>query len=248
MSKQGISIEMNRCSAFKLIIFIGPQGAGKTTQAKLLARHMQRICNTKVKTIKLIHYSILHKLYFSILKIFKRMRVKFYEGHPYTEVPSRKLFAALFPLYLLLHLLGFAISSMLFTLFKKISRGYVIEDEGYIFKQLADLLYTALFYKIDLSKNSMLKFILDILIRKVRLMFNYTTVVYLRTTNHKILRKRYITQKRGLIEPLHYVLSQIATYDVLINTVATAERVLILNSSERPTRIYQLILRMLNAT
>lgn len=223
-----------------VVIFVGPQGAGKTTQAKLLLKYVRQSNKERVILVRLIHYTMLRPIFISIIKLFKKTYIKFYENKLFTEAPSPRLLKAVFPLLLTLHLVSFIVSSILFNLYT-FSRDYLIEDEGYVFKQLADILYEAKYCKADLT-NFISNFILSIIIRRACALARRCVLVYLRIYDHEILKKRYLLQKRLYIEPADYILFQTAVY----NTLVKGHKAIILDASRDQLEIHQAILKALS--
>jgi DNA polymerase III delta prime subunit len=222
------------------IIFVGPQGVGKTTQAILLLRYVKHFCRRRVRLIELTHYVILHRIFASIVKLLGKTYIKFYEDASFTEAPSPRLLKTLFPLLLVLHLISLIISNVSLNLKHKILQASVIEDEGYIFKQLADIFYTA--YYCGAVLTSPINYtLLSIIIRKMYTPTRKCIIVYLRTLNHEILRKRCILQGRRHIEPAQFILFQTAVYDVLMNNLRC--KVVIVDASKNLIEVYLAILK-----
>jgi len=201
---------------FKKIVFVGPQGAGKSTQALLLKLWLQKAYNVNVEIRKFIHYTILYKtllhMFIKIAKLFGRVElIKFYRDEPPVLLPAGGLFRAFFPLFVCTYTIALAVDSTLF----KIHREAFVEDEGFIFKQIADLYYLARKFGVLSSKSFRLFMRLALgLIHRLRL-----KVIIFQMENYIVLVNRYEKQRATVIwrkiEPLDYVILQQAVYRVI---------------------------------
>jgi hypothetical protein len=147
--------------------------------------------------------------------------VKFYEDLPPSPSPSPKIGRKLFILLIFLHFIGFTISLAKKRLLMLLHQ-VVIEHEGYVFKQLADLYFLAAFDKVE--SNS----ITNILLKRFSMMLlsallkNRTLIIHLRG-DVNVLKKRYA--KRPHVEPTHYLHFQEKMYSKLIKYLADSLKV-----------------------
>jgi len=204
---------MNTNTFPKLIILIGLQGVGKTTYARILSKWFKCL-NRCVHIASLIHYTVFHLKFISLLGCLCKtntVKVKFYEDLSSQPSPSPEIFRRLFPLLIFLHFIGFVLF-LIKQRFLMFSRDVVIEHEGYVFKQLADLNFLAAFAKIRLDEvgGRLLKrfnmMILSILLK------NEALIIRLRA-DVNVLKKRYVN--RPHIEPTHYILFQERVYNII---------------------------------
>ena len=184
-----------------LLVLVGPQGSGKSTLAtRLLVR-----CLGRCRLVKLDSYTFLHNMYIQVMnRLFKRVgvRVKFYEDLPATFSAPPFAYRRLMPLMLALHALGF-LASLLKLLIVHRTADVLVEDEGFVFKQIPDLLFMAGWSGSHRSKTmlralSFFTFFLLSIVKKLD-----PLVVWIRA-DYSVLRERY--RKRGTpVEPRVYV-------------------------------------------
>jgi len=189
------------------IVFVGPQGAGKTTLAKFLMRKL--ISNEKygICYVKLIDYTIFHHAYLRALS-------KLSNGSD-----SSILFSKLFPLYALQHIMGLLISYIKFTILRLVSRCvFMVEDEGFIFKEIPDLYFIA-YVTGSLRSRFNLRLIRGVLALILALggkILGRNAVIIYVSAPYDVLKVRYIIDNRG-IEPKPYVDFQDVAYRLIIN-------------------------------
>ncbi|MEZ0346070.1 MAG: hypothetical protein ABWK01_05935 [Infirmifilum sp.] len=149
----------------------------------------------------------------------KSIILSFYEEEPPSLSAPPEMYKKFMPLLVWLHFIGLIMNYVIFIV--KTLKVYrcnciVIEDEGFIHKQLADLLYISKFASVSLSSKYLaffLKFSMRLLIK-----IKHKRVVIFRITNYGELRRRYVMQRRReptmrrRIEPWDYVAFQQAVY------------------------------------
>jgi len=189
-----------------MIILVGPQGAGKTTLANIIKKRLSK--DHKVCVVKLIDYTILHHTYLKLLRILAK--------NPSNEI----IFARLAPIYVFLHLVGYVISRIKFVTYSLTKKCHVIvEDEGYVFKELADFYFImgitgALRNRFTkYGARSFLRFLFRAAFKK---MYHYI-IIYV-DAPYEILLQRYIMTKR-YIEPEAYINFQRFLYKILLQYV-----------------------------
>ncbi|ADY01287.1 hypothetical protein VMUT_1081 [Vulcanisaeta moutnovskia 768-28] len=202
-----------------MIVLIGPQGSGKTTLAKLLVEKL-RAQGFRPCIVKMIDYTIFHILFIGFINWLVRdnvVFVEFYENLPPQRSASPEVFKRFLPLLVLLHMLGLIMSLLKLRLFRLVKGcEIIVDDEGFIFKQLPDLLFL-----IAYSKPSTREF-------KLARMFSKFSVILARSTlrggvivrvkaPYSALRKRHA--RRGLIEPRSYIEFQERVYDAVLRYV-----------------------------
>jgi hypothetical protein len=226
----------------KLIVFVGCQGAGKTTQAFLLLNDLISL-GYNVCIASFIDYTIFHLKFIGLLGRLCRentIRVKFYEDLPPSPSPSPEIYRRLFILLVLLHFVGFVISSIK-RKFLKFLYQLVVEHEGYVFKQFVDIYFLAIFAKIR-SKS-----MADTLLRRFSMMLlsallkDKILVVHLTAKKPNILKKRYI--KRPHVEPTFYLCFQEKMYAKLIEYLARSRNIDVVNvdCNLSATKVHQLV-------
>ncbi|MBE9391236.1 hypothetical protein IOK49_03995 [Fervidicoccus fontis] len=199
-----------------MIVLIGPQGSGKTTLAKLLVEEL-RAQGFRPCIVKMIDYTMFHILF---LRFVNRLvwdnvvYVKFYENLPPQKSASPTIFRRFLSLLVVLHMFGLVMSLLKLRLFRLVRRcRIIVDDEGFIFKQLPDLLFLVAYSKPG--------------VRELKLagMFSKLSVVLARNTlrggvivrvkaPYSVLRERYA--RRGLIEPRSYIEFQDRVYDIVL--------------------------------
>ena len=184
-----------------LIVLTGPQGSGKSTLARLLLAR----CPSRCRLVKLDTYTLLHISYIRIVNgLFRRtgVIVRFYEDLPPAVSAPPSAYRKLMPLMVALHLLGFLASQVKLLLARRGAQ-VLVEDEGFVFKQIPDLMFMA-----GWSGSHRFRPLLKLL--SLSTLFLLTAarrldpaIVWLRA-DHGTLRARY--RKRGTpVEPGIYV-------------------------------------------
>jgi len=228
---------------FKKIVFVGPQGAGKTTQALLLRLWMRKVYHIDINVRKFIHYTTLHKALLRIVtkiaKPFGRVElVKFYRDEPPGFSPSREVFRLFFPFLICAHVIALAVDSTLF----RIHREIFVDDEGFLFKQVADLYYLSRKFGLLHSKSFRLFLRLALgLIGKLEF-----KVIVFQVRDYRILVDRYERQKTSAnwrkIEPEGYIYLQQAVYDRIAKDLAHA---CFVNAQQDTFKVFKEVLKCL---
>jgi hypothetical protein len=190
-----------------LVVLVGPQGAGKTTMARILARQLS-FRGFKVCYAKLIDYTILHHRYLGLLKLISKDNDTF-----------KRVFMSLLPLYILSHIIGFLISSIKIRVLKSMKKCVVtVEDEGFIFKEIPDV-----FFIIGITgswRTRLNKLVTGYLLRlllasftKIKSTFKLCIIIHINTP-YDILLARYT--RRGYVEPKQYTDFQGALHKIMM--------------------------------
>jgi len=211
----------------RLVVFVGCQGAGKTTQAFLLLKALKSL-KYDAYMISLADYVIFQQKFINLLKQLCKTNVvivKFYEDLPPGLSPSPEIYRRLFMLLIFLHFVGFTISLIKKRLFMLLCQ-VVIEHEGYVFKQLADIYFLVAFAKV--KPNSVISTLLKrfSIILLSTLLKDKILIIHLRA-DVNILKKRYA--KRLHVEPAHYLHFQEKVYSRLIEYLANSHNIDIVN-------------------
>jgi thymidylate kinase len=187
-----------------MIIFVGPQGTGKTTQAYLLL-DLLKSKGLSGRVISFSQHALLQKLAGKFLvKISgsNAVRNKFHENLSAELSPSPEVYKKLHVFLIGLHVLNLAFVKVL-TAFSQIFFNVVIDSEGYSIKQLADLHFDVLTRLESLSGKNLV--IAD---RLLLSSFNpeKMSIIYFEG-RPELLRSRYLSRKSG-IEPSKYIFFQ----------------------------------------
>lgn len=211
------------------IIFVGPQGSGKTTQALLLAQSLAARKHTKVCITESIHYTIITKLWYQLIIFITRRRSshKFYENGGIQEFVEPTILRKLFPLDVLIHILS-AVFSLLKIYMLLLFYGTVIEQEGCILNQIV---YIAFIHRKYISPISIAK--------KLGALFSLLpkrSVIMMLRVDYEQLKRRYL--KRGsYIEPSYYVEFQSFMYDEVVKCLP--RRVIQINANKNVEAIFR---------
>jgi len=189
------------------IVFVGPQGAGKTTLAKFLVKKLRSNEKHGICYVKLIDYTIFHHMYLRALSKLNR------SGDPSI------IFSKLFPLYVLQHIMGLLMSYVKFAILRLASRcTFTVEDEGFIFKEIADLYFIA-HATGTLKSRFNLRLIRGILALVLALggkVLGENAVIIYVSAPYNVLKARYVADNRN-IEPKPYVDFQSVVYRLIID-------------------------------
>jgi len=201
-----------------LAVFIGPQAVGKSYHAQMVFK-TNIDSNTKSTLVSLNYHALFHVKLTSIIdnvicKILNKcVLAKFYLNKPKTMLGSPQIYYAFLPLFCLIHLLAF-IASEIRIFMCMLSNDLVIDQEGYAFKQIADLHYLAKYAGVS-YESFMWK-----VLRKLYLLFllnvmKKNLIIFHLELEYDELIKRYIN--RGLIEPSYYINTQNLVYRAFLS-------------------------------
>jgi len=197
-----------------LVIFLGPQGSGKTTQAVILKRKLENE-GYRIAITESVHYTVFLRIWHKFLMFLTRRKIKyrFRSEKLIEEFVEPSFLAHMFKIDFIINLISAIISALkifLLSLFYQV----VIEHEGFIYNHLAYLFFI---YR----KLFTVKFLLKKYQVFLRLLPKKRIVVILDTSNVKPidLYKRY--RKRGsLSEPWLYIKYQAIVY----KTISSVEK------------------------
>lgn len=238
-------------NSLRVIVFVGPQGSGKSTLATPLVfafrKQGYRSCVYKMIDYTIFQNVVFYKLFIkSIYNIVKDniILVRFYEDSPYYNIASPRVFIELFPLLLFFHILGTIISVIKFTIARALLRcNVIIEDEGFTFKQIADVIFLYI-YNYILAKivygtiNSLIIRLNYILLKYfVRflliLTYRFDVEVVCLYADYNSLKQRY--RARGsYTEPPYYVHFQKRLYTTIIKI---SKKSMCIDSTKEPIGI-----------
>jgi len=210
-----------------LIVFVGPQGVGKTAHALLLSRELKSLgCDVHITS--LIGYTVFHLKFIGLLnRICKTnvVAIKFYEDLPPQPSASPEIYRRLFSLLILLYFIGYLMSLIKYKLLRIFHR-VLIEHEGFIFKQIADLHFMAGYAKVKSSSltGRLLKRFNVLLLSA--LLKNLVIIVRLEA-DISSLQQRYVGRLH--IEPAHYLSFQNRIYEKLLKWLDSLSNINVLN-------------------
>jgi len=195
-------IRLNRL----LVIFLGSQGSGKTTQAMLLKRKLENE-GYRIAITESIHYTALlgvwHKFLIFLTK--RKIRYRFRSEGLIEEFIEPSLLAHMFKVDFIINFLS-AIFSFLKISLLLLFYPIVIEHEGYIYNHLAYLIFI---YR----KLFTIKFVLKMYKILLRFMPCKRLVILLDISSLKSSDLYIRYKKRGsLSEPWYYIKYQAAIY------------------------------------
>jgi hypothetical protein len=192
-----------------LIVLLGPQASGKTTQAMLLKKKFEK-SGYRVLMTESIHYTILLRAWYKFLISIsgRKIRYKFRDENLVEEFVEPYLLARTFPVDFIINMVSAIISSLKILLLS-IFYPIIIEHEGFIYNQFAYLCF--IYRKI---------FDIKFLLKKYKMFFKFLPkerlVVLLDITNLRPidLQIRYCKRK-SLSEPWYYIKYQAIIYRAL---------------------------------
>jgi thymidylate kinase len=213
--------------AKKFIVFVGPQGCGKSTQARLLNDSLTRN-GASVNVVSFLYYVSFHNLLARFTMKIKRQQVTeatYYENLPPQAVINPTAYRDSYLLSILLH-----ITSLLLTLSKLRMVGshsnIVIDHEGYLFKEIVDFNYSAHTIKISSHRflGKLLRF-LNVLFLSILKKTDAFVIFF--GGSAESLRERYLMRQSG-IEPIEYLNFQIDTYRQIVSSIEASKKVKLL--------------------
>jgi len=189
------------------VVFIGPQGAGKSTLAKILLKKLAYE-GFNTCSIRLIDYTIFHRIYIKMLVLLAKS-------------VFAKIFSRLLLFFVFLHLVGLLISIIKFNFYMFTRRcDVIIEDEGFIFKNLADV-----YFVVNITSSLKLKINCEIMKLFLRLWFitgrmimNKRAIIIDVEAPYEVLKIRYMRDERK-IEDRRYIVFQSSFYKIILNRI-----------------------------
>jgi len=193
-----------------LVIFVGPQGTGKTTQALILQKNLKGL-GIRVALTEAIYHTVLLRIWHKFVSRItgRKIRYRFRPSRGVEEFVEPTLLAKISIIDFVFNILSAIISLIKIQTLMLIYQ-VVIEHEGFLFNHLAYLAYV---YRRHMSPTST--------IRKynllLRLIPKNTFVIFLnpegmsRSSLHWRYRKRMSPE-----EPYHYILWQTLAYRMLL--------------------------------
>lgn len=189
----------------------------------MLAKVLRRY-NYRVNVTELVHYTVFHLgliRFLNSLPTSKEM-IKFYEDEPPSPTMRFEVLRRLLPLMVIVHVLGLSISVLKLKLVTRFC-DVVVEHEGFIFKQLADLLYFSC--SVGALRNRslgrrMLRWFSELALRILTKLAANLVIVVL-DAPHNVLRVRYV--RRGShVEPFEYTEFQKRFYSLVSQRIPNA--------------------------
>jgi len=197
-----------------MIVFVGPQAVGKTTQAKVLVLKLKSQGYDKVHITRLITYALFQFVFKIMLRTLCKSRKvfrKFYEDEKPVPTVDPQIYRRLIIITEVLHLLGFMIS-LLKQKILMLHNCILIEHEGYVFKQLADLRFLAKELHITEQKSFALKLLnkVTMFLLSSALKNGFFAIILLRA-DYECIQSRCLARKSN-IEPAKYIEFQDSFY------------------------------------
>jgi deoxyadenosine/deoxycytidine kinase len=202
----------------KLVVFVGAQGSGKTTQARLLSKTLE-YRGKKVHVTSLSYSPLFHCAFIKLAVKASGSNVvktRFYEDKPAQASPNPKTVAKLLWVADLFQFSSFVLSQVKLAALKPFNK-IIIDHEGYVLKQIADFIclagdaQKATGSKPKKSAGTLTGFLLRSLAK------NRVVLFYLKA-EHASLRPRYA--KRGTaVEPAGYTDFQNSFFENLLSAL-----------------------------
>lgn len=203
-----------------VVVFIGPQGAGKSYHAqKILKSSIINIINSIL--VSLNYHALLHVKFTEIIdsiicKILDScISAKFYLNKPKMTLGSPQIYNAFFPIFYLIHFLAFIISELCISLLM-LTNDLIIDQEGYVFKQIADLHYLARYARIS-DKSLIWKALRKLYLLLLLMAMKKNLVIFHLEVEYSELIRRY--KKRDLIESPYYINTQKFVYNAISSII-----------------------------
>jgi len=197
-----------------LVIFLGSQGSGKTTQAVILKRKLESE-GYRIAITESVHYTVFLRMWHKFLMLLTRRKIKyrFRSEKLIEEFVEPSFLAHIFKIDFIINLISAIISALkIFSL--SLFYQVVIEHEGFIYNHLAYLFF--IYRKLFTARFLLKKYQVFL-----RLLPKKRIVVILDTSNVKPidLYKRY-RERGSLSEPWLYIKYQAIVY----KTISSVEK------------------------
>jgi deoxyadenosine/deoxycytidine kinase len=199
----------------QLIVFIGAQGSGKTTQARLLSKSLTDT-GLRVQTTSLSYSPLFQELFIKLATKISGthiVKAKFYEDAPARAVPNSNIIEKTFGLAIFFQFVSLVLSQIKLMLLRP-SCDILIDHEGYLIKQMTDFKYLAdtETWSPSITKEfaaCFTQFLFNLIGKQ-----NSLILIYIKSMPEK-LKPRY--QKRGsYIEPAGFVNFQNVLFEKML--------------------------------
>jgi len=215
---------------YKLIVFVGPQGSGKSTLASvlrvLLKRKRRDVCMIKLDT-----HTFFTKIIGEILiKIVRENAIyeKFYINDNSRKMLAPDFLKKLDKLYLFIYCFSIYFAFIKIQFKRLLNCNIIIEDEGFIFKILTDMLFFCHRNKCLFSQNSnrLNKKVATIIRNAIKIVSKQHLIIIKVNADYEIITQRLL-QRQQKIEPYTYLkywevtfkIFSIATRPMAINLI-----------------------------
>jgi len=192
-----------------LVVLLGPQGVGKTTQALLLKKKLSRL-GYRVTITESIYHTIILKIWYKLIITLtgRRIRYKFHPNGAIEEFVEPNMLKRMINIDFMINLISAVISALKIRLLSAIFP-IVIEHEGFLYNQVA---YLSFIYR----KHMDIRTLIDKYCIFLRLIPKNALVIVLDVARlrQEDLQARY--RRRGsLSEPWYYIKHQSLIYKAL---------------------------------
>lgn len=205
------------------IIFVGSQGTGKSYHATKIYNKLINNLSLLYKKVMLASLNFHAFLHVNLTRIIDNIICKalnaclnkrFYMDKPSITIGNPKLYYVFLPLFIILHTLAFLLTEAYIHILSK-RNIVIIDQEGYIMKQIADLHYLVLYAQ--LSSKSIcwkgLKKLYTFMI--LRLLRKQPMVIFYLYSDYSTLVRRYI-ERESPIEPPFYIAIQNTIFAIFL--------------------------------
>lgn len=220
-----------------LIILVGPQGSGKTTQAIMLKAKFSSIPSISVTITEAVHYTVIARLWYKFLMILteRKIKYKFYaDDESIHEFIDPYLLKKIFRLDAFIHILSGIISLLKLNILRLVY-SIVIEHEGTVINQTA---YFAFIHRRNYSLSDAVK-TLGILLR----LLPRDSIIIVLKVHYPEVVNRYV-KRRSPIEPPYYVSFQTMLYEFLVKHFFK-DRAVIIDANKDADKVLNDILKYL---
>lgn len=204
-----------------MVIFIGPQGSGKSTQVDLLFNWLQSH-NLRVKKTHILHKHLFAYLFEKILIMLGRYSYWVYPSGEKTKVLDYEFERRILRLWFFMQVFS-VIVTVFFRVYLRLWSGFIVIAERYIPDAVIHLLMISDFH------NPSDSFVTNLTRHLLRYIPKNSLIIFL-NCKYPVLKQRY-NSRGSQTEPEFYISRYVELYPVIARCISSNSHVLIMDTA-----------------